>query len=63
VGLSLADYAYVLENGEITVHGAAAELSTTVDVEAFYLGVGSHEFGAAHRTADRRTLRKRKELP
>ena len=62
MGLSLADYAYVLENGGITVHGAAAELSTTVDVKAFYLGVGSHEFRPTA-WMNRTTLRKRKELP
>jgi branched-chain amino acid transport system ATP-binding protein len=41
VALSFAGYAYVLETGRIAVHGAAAELSATDDVKAFYLGLGS----------------------
>jgi branched-chain amino acid transport system ATP-binding protein len=40
--LNVADYAYVLENGSITVHGDAALLKNDDSVKAAYLGTGSH---------------------
>jgi branched-chain amino acid transport system ATP-binding protein len=40
--LNVADYAYVLENGSITVHGDAAQLKNDDAVKAAYLGTGSH---------------------
>jgi branched-chain amino acid transport system ATP-binding protein len=40
--LNVADYAYVLENGSITVHGDAAQLKNDDSVKAAYLGTGSH---------------------
>jgi branched-chain amino acid transport system ATP-binding protein len=39
--LNVADYAYVLENGHISVHGPAEKLKTDPAVKAAYLG-GSH---------------------
>jgi len=39
--LNVADYAYVLENGHISVHGPAEQLKTDPAVKAAYLG-GSH---------------------
>jgi len=40
--LNVADYAYVLENGSISVHGAADKLKNDPAVQAAYLGTGSH---------------------
>lgn len=39
LALSLADYAYVLENGRITVHGRSADLAADDRVRQAYLGV------------------------
>ena len=50
-----------LESGRIEIHGRAAELNTTDDVKAFYLGTGSRKFGAARPHGW--VIRKRKELP
>jgi branched-chain amino acid transport system ATP-binding protein len=36
--LRYADYAYVLENGEISAHGPAAELASRTDLADLYLG-------------------------
>ena len=36
--LRYADYAYVVENGSVTAHGPAAELSSRTDLAALYLG-------------------------
>ena len=41
VALKIADYAYVLENGRITVAGAAADLREDPSVKDAYLGHGS----------------------
>lgn len=38
--LKVADYGYVLENGRISVHGEAAQLSNDPAVKAAYLGGG-----------------------
>lgn len=38
--LNIADYAYVLENGRISVHGPAARLKNDPAVQAAYLGGG-----------------------
>jgi branched-chain amino acid transport system ATP-binding protein len=40
--LKVADYAYVLENGSISVHGEAQKLFNDPAVKAAYLGTGSH---------------------
>ena len=39
--LAISDYAYVLDNGSIVLHGAAAQLVENADVKEFYLGLGS----------------------
>ena len=38
--LAVADYAFVLENGRISVHGEASRLLTDPAVKAAYLGGG-----------------------
>ena len=40
--LNVADYAYVLDNGSISVHGDADKLKNDPAVQAAYLGTGSH---------------------
>jgi branched-chain amino acid transport system ATP-binding protein len=40
MALSVADYAYVMENGRIVKDGPADELANDSDVQEFYLGVG-----------------------
>lgn len=40
--LNVADYAYVLENGSISVDGDADKLKNDPAVQAAYLGTGSH---------------------
>ncbi|HEV8556282.1 MAG TPA: ATP-binding cassette domain-containing protein [Actinophytocola sp.] len=41
LALDLADVAYVLEVGRVTLHGPAAELAATEEVRHRYLGVGA----------------------
>lgn len=41
VALKIADYAYVLENGRVTISGAAADLREDPSVQNAYLGHGS----------------------
>jgi branched-chain amino acid transport system ATP-binding protein len=40
MALSIADYGYVLETGEIRIHGKAADLAANEDVRKAYLGIG-----------------------
>jgi len=39
VALSLADYAYVMENGRIVLDGTTEELNRNEDIKEFYLGL------------------------
>ena len=39
VALSVSQYGYVLENGEIRLHGAASELAENPEIRAAYLGM------------------------
>ncbi|MDH8560358.1 hypothetical protein QIH21_27325, partial [Klebsiella pneumoniae] len=41
VALKIADYAYVLENGRVTIAGAAMDLREDPSVQNAYLGHGS----------------------
>ena len=41
MALDVADHAYVLEVGEVTLHGPAAELAASDEVRARYLGVAA----------------------
>ncbi|MDY7102564.1 MAG: ATP-binding cassette domain-containing protein [Actinomycetota bacterium] len=49
MGLRVSDHAYVLEVGEVTASGPAAELAASDDVQRHYLGVGGEP--AAHDAA------------
>jgi branched-chain amino acid transport system ATP-binding protein len=53
MSLAVADRAYVLENGRVTLSGPAAELARSPDIAARYLGVG----GAENRIDDGLTAR------
>ena len=46
MALEVADVAYVLEVGSVTVHGRAAELAATSEIQERYLGVGASTNGA-----------------
>jgi branched-chain amino acid transport system ATP-binding protein len=39
--LSVADYAYVMENGRIVMDGASDKLIENEDIKEFYLGMSS----------------------
>ncbi len=39
--LSIADYAYVMENGKIVLSGAAENLKNNEDVKEFYMGISA----------------------
>ena len=41
VALDVSSYGYILENGEINLHGPAAELAKNPQVHEAYLGGGS----------------------
>jgi branched-chain amino acid transport system ATP-binding protein len=57
MALAVADLAFVLDVGEVSLSGAAAELSKTDAVQKLYLGHTGDEVGAAAaRPSDRRTL-------
>ena len=38
VALSVAHYAYIMENGRVVLEGTAAELRANEDIQEFYLG-------------------------
>jgi branched-chain amino acid transport system ATP-binding protein len=42
LALSVADYAYIAENGRIVIDGDAKTLSENPDIKEFYLGVSEH---------------------
>jgi branched-chain amino acid transport system ATP-binding protein len=52
----VADRAYVLDVGRVSLSGAAAELARTDEVQRLYLGHGSAESGQPRDRAPRRTL-------
>lgn len=39
IALSIADYAYIMENGRVVLDGTPAELRNNADVREFYLGL------------------------
>jgi branched-chain amino acid transport system ATP-binding protein len=41
--LQVADYAYVVEQGEVALHGPASDLAHNPRVEATYLGMARQE--------------------
>jgi branched-chain amino acid transport system ATP-binding protein len=41
IALEYSDFGYVLENGTVTVHGAAGELRARDDIQSLYFGSGS----------------------
>ena len=43
VALELAEYAYVLEEGRIGLHGPSAELIGSDEIRRLYLGVSTSE--------------------
>jgi branched-chain amino acid transport system ATP-binding protein len=56
MALGVADRAYVLDVGEVSLSGPAAELSRSDEVQRLYLGHGSDETAAVTASAPRRTL-------
>ncbi len=60
VALSLADHAYLMENGRVVLDGSAQELKEDDDVREFYLGVGgSGEAAKSYRDVKHYRRRKR----
>jgi branched-chain amino acid transport system ATP-binding protein len=39
IALEIAHYAYILERGEITMHGLAKDLANSQEVQRAYLGI------------------------
>ncbi len=60
MALSVADLAFVLDVGEVSLSGPAAELAATDEVQKLYLGHGADEHGVVgatpQSTAPRKTL-------
>jgi branched-chain amino acid transport system ATP-binding protein len=56
MALGVADLAYVLDVGEVSLSGDARELARTDEVQRLYLGHDSEEAHAAPRVASGRTL-------
>src|SRR5262249_16586394 len=42
--LAIADYAYVLDHGQMVMEGRAAEIARNEDVREFYLGFGQERY-------------------
>jgi branched-chain amino acid transport system ATP-binding protein len=59
VALSIADYGYVLENGRVSLEGAAAELRGRREIQESYLGQASGEERRSYRTLRHRPGRER----
>jgi branched-chain amino acid transport system ATP-binding protein len=53
VALDLADYAYVLENGRVSLEGPAAELRSRHEIQESYLGQASGEERRSYRALRR----------
>jgi branched-chain amino acid transport system ATP-binding protein len=60
IALELADYAYVMENGEIVLDGPAARLRENPEIREFYLGL--NEVGARRSYREARQRRRRRLL-
>ena len=43
IGLELADYGYVVENGEIAIEGKSEDLLNDADIQEFYLGLSEDQ--------------------
>lgn len=56
MALGVADLAFVMELGRVSISGSAADLSRTDEVKRLYLGHGASEATAAESDAPRRTL-------
>jgi ABC-type branched-subunit amino acid transport system ATPase component len=56
MALNVADQAYVLDVGEVSLSGDARELARTDEVQRLYLGHDSEETGQRRRVASGRTL-------
>ncbi len=57
--LSIADYAYILENGNIVLDGPASDLVNNEDVKEFYLGLGSTGEAKSYRNVKHYRRKKR----
>jgi branched-chain amino acid transport system ATP-binding protein len=53
VALDIADYAYVLENGRVSLEGPAAELRSRHEIQQSYLGQASGEERRSYRALRR----------
>jgi len=62
MALEIATSAYVLEVGRVTLHGSAAELAQTSEVQERYLGVAGGEVAAPEPPAAKRNGRPVREL-
>lgn len=58
IALSVADYAYIMENGRIVLAGEPAELQQNADVREFYLGL--NEVGTRKSYRDVKHYKRRK---
>ena len=57
--LAVADYAYVLENGRIVMHGPKEELQKNQDIQEFYLGLSMDQDRKSFRDIKHYKRRKR----